>query len=148
LAYEPALYEQQRRNLLSAFAQQNAMNAYQRYLGMTQGQRPITQMQEQAFSFTPTGGLGQVPKLTSSFAQRGLQGQGVKSGAYKTALSSYASNRARNLGYAEQDLASAGRGYDLIGTGNQATLEGGLADIESDKARQIAADARALLALR
>jgi hypothetical protein len=148
MAYDPSLFEQQRRNLLGNFAQQSALNAYQRYLAETRGQRPILNLEEAAFSRTPTGGLGEVPKLTSSYARRGLQGKGMRSGIYNEALSSYAKNRARQLGYAREDQAGALRGYDVQKTGYESQLNQGMQDVESDKARQIAADAQALLQLR
>ena len=148
MAYDPSLFEQQRRNLLGNFAQQSALNAYQRYLAETRGQRPILNLEEAAFSRTPTGGLGEVPKLTSSYARRGLQGKGMRSGIYNEALSSYAKNRARQLGYAREDQAGALRGYDIQKTGYESDLSTGMQDLEASKARQIAADAQALLGLR
>jgi hypothetical protein len=148
MAFDPSLFEQQRRNLLGNFAQQSALNAYQRYLSETRGQRPILSLQEAAFSRTPTGGLGEVPKLTSSYARRGLTGKGMKSGIYNEALSSYAKNRARQLGYAQEDLAGALRGSDVQQTGYESSLRTGMQDLEANKARQIAADAQALLGLR
>lgn len=148
MAFDPSIFEQQRRGLLNTFAQQAALNTYQRYLAETRGQRPILNLEEAAFGRTPTGGLGEVPKLTSSYAQRGLQGQGMKSGIYNEALSSYAKNRARQLGYAREDQAGALRGYDVQKTGYESDLATGMQDIESNKARQIAADAQALLQLR
>jgi hypothetical protein len=72
----------------------------------------------------------------------------MKSGIYKEALSSYAKNRARNLGYAREDQAGALRGYDLSKSNLESNLATGLQDLEADKARQIAADAQALLQLR
>lgn len=148
MAYDPSLFEQQRRNLLGNFAQQSALNAYQRYLAETRGQRPILNLEEAAFSRTPTGGLGEVPKLTSSYARRGLTGKGMRSGIYNEALSSYAKNRARQLGYAREDQAGALRGYDIQKTGYESDLSTGMQDLEANKARQIAADAQALLGLR
>jgi hypothetical protein len=148
MAYDPSLFEQQRRNLLGNFAQQAAINAYQRYLSETRGQRPILNLEEAAFSRTPTGGLGEVPKLTSSYARRGLTGKGMKSGIYNEALSSYAKNRARQLGYAQEDLQGTLRGYDLSKTNLESDLATGMQDLEANKARQIAADAQALLGLR
>jgi hypothetical protein len=148
MAYDPSLFEQQRRNLLGNFAQQSALNAYQRYLAETRGQRPILNLEEAAFSRTPTGGLGEVPKLTSSYARRGLQGKGMRSGIYNEALSSYAKNRARQLGYAREDQAGALRGIDISKTNLESDLATGMQDLEASKARQIAADAQALLQLR
>jgi hypothetical protein len=148
MAFDPSIFQQQRRGLLNTFAQQSALNAYQRYLAETRGQRPILNLEEAAFGRTPTGGLGEVPKLSSSYARRGLQGQGMRSGIYNEALASYAKNRARNLGYAREDQAGALRGYDVQKTGYESDLSTGMQDLEANKARQIAADAQALLQLR
>jgi hypothetical protein len=148
MAFDPSLFEQQRRGLQTDYAQQQALNAYRRYLAETTGQRPITQLEEAAFKTTPSGGLGEVPRLTSAYARRGLTGQGVRSGVYNRALGAYASERARSLGQARADLANQLRGYDLTQAQGLENYQQGLADIESDKSRQIAADAAALLALR
>jgi len=148
MAFDSAIYEAARRSLFDQYAQQAAMNAYNRYLAETRGQRPILRLEEAAFGRTPTGKLGEVPALTRSYARRGLQGMGTRSGIYKQALESYAKQRARGLGYAREDLASALRGYDLGATQAQQQLESGLSDIERTKARQIAEDAQAILRLR
>ena len=148
MAFSPEIYEAARRSLFDQYAQQAAINAYQRYLAETRGQRPIQEMQEAAFGRTASGGLGQVPKLTSSYARRGLQGMNVRSGVYNQALQNYAKQRERGLGYAREDLASALRGYDLGATQAQQGFESGLADLERSKARQISEDAQALLRLR
>ena len=148
MAFDPTYFEQQRRNLFNQYAQQAALNAYQRYLAETRGQRPITELEDSAFGRTPSGGLGQVPKLTSSYGRRGLQGMNTKSGIYNQALQSYAKNRAKDIGYAKEDLAGTTRGYNLADTQGLSNYEEGLKDLESDKARQIAADAQSLLQLR
>jgi hypothetical protein len=72
----------------------------------------------------------------------------MRSGIYNEALSSYAKNRARQLGYAREDLAGNLRGLDVTKTGYESDLSRGMQDLETNKARQIAADAQALLGLR
>ena len=148
MAYDSSIYEATRRNLLSNYSQQAAMNAYRQYLAQTQGERQLKSLQERAFGPTATGGLGEVPKLTSSYARRGLYGRGVRSGTYNQALNEYARQRARALGQAQEDIAGAMRGFDITGRGYQSELERGLADLEMSKARQISEDAQALLNLR
>ena len=143
MAYDTSLFEQQRRNLDTTFAQQQALNTYRRYLAETAGQRPITQIEEAAFGIEK-----QVPRLTANYGKRGLQGMGVRSGIYNRALGDYASQRAKQLGYARTDLANQQRGYDLSQTQGQESYQNALKDIESNKSRQIAADAAALLELR
>jgi hypothetical protein len=151
MAYDPTIFEQQRRNLGLSRAQQSAINTYKRYLAETAGQREINKLDESAFGFGGQGGssyLGNVPKLTASYGKRGLQGKGVKSGIYKNALGQYAMDRTKALGYGRSDLANILRGYDLSQEQLNERYDEGIRDIEADKARQIAADARALLGLR
>ena len=143
MAFDPSIYEQQRRNLQTTFAQQQALNTYRRYLAETAGQRPITQIEEAAF-----GAQKQVPRLTANYGKRGLYGMGVRSGAYNKALGDYASERARQLGYARTDLANQPSGYDLAETQGQESYQNALKDLEANKSRQIAADAAALVELR
>lgn len=148
MAFDPSVYEQLRRELLANYSQQASLNAYQQFLANQKNTRAFDNLSRQAFGTTPTGGLGQVPKLTSSYAQRGLKGQGVQSGLYNRALSQYGQERARQLGYAQQDIDTANRGFDLNQTNLESNLRLGEQDIEARKARQIADDARALLQLR
>lgn len=148
MAIDPSIYEAARRGLLNQFAQQAALNAYQRYLAETRAQRPIIQLEEAAFGRTPTGGLGELPRLTSSYGRRGLSGMGTRSGIYNRALQEYGKQRARQLGYAREDLAGSMRGFDLAQTQAQQQYETGLADLEAQKARQISQDAQALLNIR
>jgi hypothetical protein len=143
MAFDPSIYEQQRRALQTNFAQQQALNTFKRYLAETAGQRPITTIQEAAF-----GAQKQVPRLTANYGQRGLYGKGVRSGVYNKALGDYASERARQLGYAQTDLANQQRGYDLAATQGYESYQDALKNLESDKSRQIAADAAALMELR
>jgi len=148
MAFDPSIYEAARRNLLAAFSQQAAMNAYRQYLARTSAQRQIEDYTRQAFGPTATGGLGEVPRLTSSYARRGLTGQGVRSGAYNQALNEYARRRAQTMGRAQEDLASSMRGFELAESGYRSDYERGLADLEREKARQISEDAQSLLNLR
>ena len=149
MAIDPSIYEAARRSLFDQYAQEAALNAYQRYLAETRGQRPILELEEAAaFGRTASGGLGQVPKLTASYGRRGLSGMNTRSGIYKQALQNYSKQRARGLGYAREDLAGTMRGYDLGATQARETLETNLANLESDKARQIAQDAASLIQLR
>lgn len=139
MAYDESYYDRLRANALSSYTQNAAMNAYRKYLAETTGQRPILELQEAAF-----GARKEVPRLTASYGRRGLQGSGVKSGVYSKALSDYGTQRARQLGYAQQDLAQSLRGYDLADTGYQSEYQRSLSDIEAQKTRDIAADAAAL----
>ena len=148
MAIDPAIYEAARRNLLTNYAQQAALNAYQRYLAETRGQRALTQLEEAAFGFTPTGQMGEVPSLTRSYARRGLTGMGTRSGIYNRALQEYGRQRSRQLGYGREDIAQQLRGFDLAAAQAQEQLQTGMTNLEMDKARQISQDAQTLLNLR
>jgi len=148
MAIDPSIYEAARRSLLNNYAQQAALNAYQRYLAETRGQRALIQLEEATFGRTPTGKQGELPALTSSYARRGLTGMGTRSGIYNRALQEYGRQRARQTGYAKEDIAQQLRGFDLAATQAQETLQTGLTNLEQDKARQISQDAQALLNLR
>jgi len=148
MAFEPSIFEQQRRNIFAQYTQQAALNAYQKYLAETRAQQPITQLSEAAFGFTPTGGLGEVPRLTSSYARRGLTGQNMRSGVYQNALDAYTKNRAREMGSAQRGLTDITRGYNMTADNLLSNQQNQLLDLEGVKSRQIAEDAQALLRLR
>lgn len=143
MAYDPSYFEGLRNRALADYSTQSAMNAYRRYLAETAGQRGIQTIQEAAF-----GQRREVPRLTSSFARRGLTGKGVRSGLYNKALSDYATQRAQRLGQAQENLASQLRGYDLTGAGLRSQYEQTLADIERRRAQAIAEDAATLSGLK
>lgn len=143
MVFDPSLFERQRRNIQQSFAEQSALNAYQRYLANQQGQRGIRDIEEAAFGFRR-----EVPRLTSSYAQRGLTGKGVKSGVFNRALTEYGQQRTRQLSEAQGSLADAMRGYDLRQGQLLSGYETSMADLEAAKARQIAQDAQALLSLQ
>lgn len=143
MVFDPSLYERQRRGLQESFAEQSALNAYQRYLAQQQGQRGIRDIEEAAFGFRR-----EVPRLTSAYGRRGLTGQGVRSGIFNRALTEYGQQRTRGLGEAQQSLTDALRGFDLRQGQFLSGYERSLADLEANKARQIAQDAQSLLTLR
>lgn len=143
MAYDASYFEGLRRQALANYTTRAAQNAYQRYLAQTRGERPILEMKEAAF-----GARKEVPRLTASYGRRGLTGTGVKSGVFNKALSDYASSRTRQLGYAQQDLTSALRGYDLSAEDLFKQYEESQKDIKEAETRSIAADANELLNLR
>lgn len=143
MVFDPSLFERQRRGLQESFAEQSALNAYQRFLAQKEAERGIRDINEAAFGFRR-----EVPRLTSSFAQRGLTGKGVKSGVFNKALTEYGQQRTRQLGEAQGSLADMLRGYDLRQSQLLSGYERSMADLEAAKARQIAEDAQALLRLQ
>ena len=140
MAFDPSLFESRRRSLEQQYGAQTALGAYQRFLSQTRGQR-----QQQAYQ---RGVEQELPRLTSRYARRGLYGQGVRSGVYRRGLEQFGEEAARQRGFMSEDMANALRGYDLQQSLALRNYEQSLADLEAEKARQIAADAAALLELR
>ena len=140
MAYDPSLFEANRRALTSQYGAQSAMNAYRKFLSQRRGQRTMEEFER--------GVERQAPKLTSNIAQRGLYGQGIRSGIYNRAMTDFGTEAARQRGFLEQDIAEEQRQFDIQQRQLLSDLESSLADLETQKARQIAADAAALLQLR
>lgn len=140
MAFDPSLFERRRRSYEQQYGAQTAMGAYQRFLSQTRGQR-----QQQAYQ---RGVEEQLPRVTSSYGKRGLYGKGVRSGVYRRGLEQFGMEAARQRGYMSEDLENTLRGYDLQQALALSNYEQNLADLEAEKARQIAADAAALLELR
>jgi hypothetical protein len=140
MSYDPSQFEARRRALTSNYAAQGAMNAYQRFLSQQRGQRDLSRMNEEYDR--------QSPRVVSSFGRRGLVGPGVKSGAFRKAMSEFARNRMRSVSEAQQDMD---QGLALSQLEERQLREGyqsDLLDMESVKSRQIEQDALELLRMR
>lgn len=140
MAYDASQFEARRRQLQGNYAASGAMNAYQRFLSQQRGQRDLLNMNEQYEK--------QTPKLVSSFGRRGLVGPGVKTGAFKQAMSEFARNRMRATAEAQQDLDQNAALSQLEERQLREQYLNDLSDLEFAKARQIEADALELLRLR
>ena len=140
MAYDPSIFEANRRSLTRQYGAESAMNAYRQFLSKQRGQRNLEEFDR--------GVERQLPKLTSNIAQRGLYGQGIRSGIYNRAMGEFGTEAARQRGFLTQDISESDRLYDIQQRQLLANLEASLGDLETQKARQIAADAAALLQLR
>lgn len=146
MAYDPSIFEARRRALTQQYGASAAMNAYQQYLARQAGQRQMDQYGRESEA--------QLRKLSSAYSRpasmggRGLYGMGIRSGVYNRALSEYGTEVARQRGYLTTDLDTQQREYELRSNQLLSNLQSQLTDLESEKARQIAADAAALLSLR
>lgn len=140
MAYDPSLFEANRRSLTRQYGATAAMNAYRKFLSQRRGQRQIEEFDR--------GVEKQLPKLTSSYGQRGLYGEGIRSGIFNRAMGEFGTEAVRQRGYLTEDLSESDRQYDLQQRQLLSNLETSLGDLETQKARQIAADAAALLQLR
>ena len=140
IAYDPSLFEANRRAATSRYGAESAMNAYRQFLSKRRGQRNIEKYDREV--------KRAAPKLTSEYAQRGLYGQGIRSGIYNRGISEFGQEAVRQRGYLTEDLSEDDRLYDIGQRQLLANLQASLADMETDKARQISQDAQALLQLR
>lgn len=139
MAYDPSAFEARRRGLEQNFAAQSAVNEYARFLAQQRGSRQLGEFQR---NVTQT-----IPKFGRTYGKRGLYGQGVKSGVFGQALSTFGQESARQRSQLEQDIAQQQRQYELQGAGYQAQYESALADLEGEKARLIGETATGLLNL-
>jgi hypothetical protein len=88
------------------------------------------------------------PSYRAQFGQRGLAGPGVQSGVQHRAMTNYLGDYARDYGRAQQDMTQDTQQFDLNEQRLGAFRQQSLADIEAQKAQQIANDAQALEYLR
>lgn len=138
--YDSGAYERARRDLDYDYGNQAATNAYGRFLSQQRGERGLGDMSRQFHnSYAP---------YKAQFGQRGLAGAGINSGVQQQAMSNYVGDYMRNYGWGQQDLTQQLQQYDM----NQANLDAfhqqSLADLEAQKAQQIANDAQAIEYLR
>lgn len=84
----------------------------------------------------------------NNFAQRGMTGGGVRSGAFERALSNRVGDFQRNMGRMEVDQQQASQGFDLQNAQIDAWRNSALADLEMEKAREIAMAALNIQAIR
>ena len=139
MAYDPTRFEASRRAAQGTFASQSAMNEYARFLANQSGARQLGDFQRDVRK--------QLPRLTSGFGQRGLRAPGVRSGIFNKALQSFGGDVQRQQSRFQEDLANQERDFDLRQSGFQSAYEQSVADIEAEKAREIANAASGLLTL-
>jgi hypothetical protein len=138
--YDSGAYERQKRDIEYDYGNQATTNAYGRFLSQQRGERQLGDM-SRSFqnSYAP---------YKAQFGQRGLAGPGINSGVQHQAMQNYVGDYMRNYGWAQQDLTQQLQQYDM----NQANLDAfhqqSLADLEAQKAQQIASDAQAIEYLR
>jgi len=134
-------YESQRRGIDDSYAAQMAANTFGRTLSQTRGNRDLSMMQQ-----SYKRGL---PSFTSGFAQRGFgSGAGVNSGVMQRSMRNYVGDYTQQYGFAQNDLTNQLRQFDLQGTQMTAQRNNAYADLELQKAREIAFAAQNIEALR
>ena len=138
--YDAGAYERQKRDVDYDYGTQTATNAYGRFLSQQRGERGLGDMTRQfQNSYAP---------YKAQYGQRGLAGAGINSGVQQQAMRNYTGDYIRNYGWQAQDLTQELQQFDLNQDNLNAFHQQSLADIEAQKAQQIANDAQAIEYLR
>ena len=140
MTVDSGYYESLRRGVENEYAAGMAGNTYSQTLSRNRGNRDLSMMK--------TGFQRGIPNFTSTFAQRGFGGGGIRSGAMQRSMSNYLTDFQRSYSGAESDLADQLRGFDLSAAQMGAQRTSALADIELQKAREIAFAAQNIEALK
>lgn len=122
-------YQARRSAATGQFGATSARNAYAQFLSKTRGQRNLNLMQEQF--------QRQAPNVVGSFVRRGLAGPNVRSGTYETGLQDFAVQAQRQQQDLMDEINQGQMMADLQQADLEASLKSQLADIESEKAREI-----------
>jgi hypothetical protein len=140
MAYNPALYEQQRRALLDNYSAKRSVSDYANFVSNQRGARGLSDLNE---SFTP-----QRRQIESGFGRRGLRGPGVQSGAFRRAMIDFGKKQTRDTADYQRGLDEQNQQYGLSTIQQDAQYQQDLADIERQKADQINQDAMAIWQMR
>lgn len=140
MAFDPSLYEAQRRALLKRFSTSTANSLYDNQIMNQQSQRAIADMNTQ---FNEAA-----PNLVAGYGRRGLNSPNIKSGAFAKAMRSFAKKRVEATGDAYGRLDAANAAYQRNLADAQSQFVNDQLDMEAAKARQIAADAAEIMRYR
>ena len=133
-------YEAQRRSVNEQYGVESANNAYTRFLSQQRGERDLAGMQRNYQRSFPGFRAGQ--------AQRGMSGGGISSGVINQAMSRYMGDYTRSYGQAQNDLTESLRQFDFNQSRLTAGRDNALAEIDLEKAREIAFAAQNIEQLR
>lgn len=123
-------FEGQRRAFTEQYGAQTAKNAYARFLAQQRGTRNVANLQR---SYEQ-----QAPGVVSGFVRRGMVSPNVRSGVFQKGLQDFARKQYEDVFGAQQDLADQMQGFDLEERQLSADYNRQLADLETQKQRQIA----------
>lgn len=128
----------------NAYRQQNAAelarNAYGRFLAQQRGARKQFNLREETER--------QAPRLVSGYSRRGLTGPNVQSGVYQKALTDFARKNFQQASDIQEEINRDINESMLEESSMRELLNRQLADLETEKQRQISAAAASLTALR
>ena len=140
MAYDYGNYERSKNDANYRYGTESATNAYGRFISQQRGSRQLGDMSRNFGR--------QMPLQKSQFGQRGLSGPGVQSGVMQNSMNNYLGDYARGYGRQQQDNTQQLQQYDLNQDNLNSWYQQSLGDIEGQKARDIAADAAQIDALR
>src|SRR5262245_21468276 len=138
--YNAGAYERQKRDIEYDYSTQAATNAYGRFLSQQRGERTLGDLRR--------GFQREIPSYRATFGQRGLAGPGIQSGVQRQSMANYVGDYMRQYGQTAQDLTQQLQQFDLTEQQLGAFRQQSLADLEAQKAEQIANDAQAIEYLR
>jgi hypothetical protein len=129
-------YQSAKRDLTSQYGASASRNAYAQFLARTRGNRKITDVKEQYGR--------QFPGFVSNYQQRGLAGPGVQSGIYQQALSDFAKRQFTDVNTVQQGINDEINNLRMQQQNAEALYKQQLAELELQKARDIANQAALL----
>jgi hypothetical protein len=130
MALDTSIYERARRGIRNQYTGQSAANEMGRFVSQQRGARDISDYKRQFYRGYPSYAAG--------YGRRGAAGPGVQSGVYKQAMSNYLGDYTRNLGRAQNDYRYNQYQYGLNADQLRAQRNQGYADLEMQKAKDIA----------
>jgi hypothetical protein len=137
---DTSVFERQRRGIEDDYAAKSAAATFGRFTGQQRFKRDTADAYRQ-FS-------QQTPRFTASYGKRGMTGPGVQSGVYRNALTNYASGFQRDQAASAEDYDTEQNQYQMQLNQYAADRERALADMELDKAKEIAMAAANIQALK
>lgn len=140
MTVDSGYYESLQRGINQDYAAGMAANTYGQTLARNRGNRGLNLMQSEF--------RRGVPGFTSTFAQRGFGGGGVRSGVMQRAMSDYLGDFQRDYSGARNDLTDQLRQFDLQAAQLGSQRTSALADLQLQKQREIAFAAQNIEALR
>lgn len=139
MTVDSGYYESLNRGVNQEYAAGMAANTYSQTLARNRGNRNL--------SFMKQDFQRGVPGFTSQFGARGFGG-GVQSGVMQQSMANYLGDFQRNYSSQQSDLTDSLRQYDLNAAQLGAQRTSSLADIQLQKAREIAFAAQNIEALK
>ncbi|QGH73542.1 MAG: hypothetical protein [Podoviridae sp. ctDWo9] len=126
--------------MMDNYSASAASNQYARMLQQTRGARDRIR--------TIADYDDAMPQVVRGYSARNLTSPNVRSGLFARAMRDFATKRARSLADYDTAHQEQMRQYDLNDANYASQFGAGIADLEGDKAREIAEAARQLFAYR